>query len=103
MTLQFQVSAHPCADTGTPESSRPAPTPLPRQPAGAAPPAQLKPLPQPRYAVINEPHFTDELHKMDLESELALAEQGLAEYLEQCPPYPADDIPANPIVHYPGN
>ena len=87
MTLQFQVSAYPCADTGTPGSSRPAPTPLPRQPVGDTPSAHLKPLPQPRYAVINEPQFTDELHKMDLESELAFAEQGLAEYLEQCPPY----------------
>ena len=87
MAFQVQIPTHLDTrnDAVSPDSVAPAPV-RPETPRPATPP-QLKPLPQPRHVVIDENRFSDELHKMDLESELALAEQGLAEYLEQCPPY----------------
>lgn len=87
MAFQVQIPIHLDARNDAVSTDPVAPAPVrPETPRPATPPP-LKPLPQPRYAVIDENRFSDELHKMNPESELALAEQGLAEYLEQCPPY----------------
>lgn len=87
MAFQVEIPIQLDAQNGALSTDAVAPAPVrPETPHPATPP-QLKPLPQPRHAVIDENRFSYELHKMDLESELALAEQGLAEYLEQCPPY----------------
>ena len=85
MALPVQIPIPADERDGVAETATVAPAP-PETPRPASP-ASLQPSPQPSYAVIDESQFADELHKMDLESELALAEEGLAEYLGQCPPY----------------
>ena len=83
MTSQLQVSVQTGDETDIPDSGLPAaqgPCRLPDKDA-------LKSLPQSRHAVIDEDRLIDELHKMDPEAERTLAEAGLEDYLQQCPPY----------------
>lgn len=87
MALPVQIPIHADERDVAASTAAVAPAQTPPEISRPASPAGLQPLPQPRYVVIDETQFTDELHKMDLESELALAEEGLSEYLEQCPPY----------------
>ena len=87
MTSQIQIPVHRDEANNAVSTGPATPAATPPDTAMPASPAGLKPLPQPRYVVIDESQFVDELYKMDPESELALAEAGLAEYLEQCPPY----------------
>ena len=82
MTSQLQVSVQTGDETDIPDSGLP-PVQRPCLPDKDA----LKPLPQPRHAVIDEDRFIDELYKMDPEVERILAEAGLEDYLQQCPPY----------------
>ena len=82
MTSQLQVSVQTGDETDVPNSGVPS-VQRPRLPADDA----LQTLPQPRHAVIDEDRFIDELYKMDTEAEQTLAEAGLEDYLQQCPPY----------------
>ncbi len=82
MTSQLQVSVQTGDETDIPDSGL-----RPVKRCRLTPSDALKPLPQPRHAVIDEDRFIDELYKMDTEAERTLAEAGLEDYLQQCPPY----------------
>lgn len=81
MTSQLQVSVQTGDETDIPDSGL-RPVQRPRLLASDV----LKSSPQPRHAVIDEDRFIDELYKMDTEAERTLAEAGLEDYLQQCPP-----------------